>query len=182
MTEHDGCYYFEPPPLLECVITSRFLWGDPQQQSGRLLPWSPSRSPPAEKPPPQHPLHPHNHPVPHTDTEAIKLSIKKKSIYGSFIYRASYICTLAEGEATEVSVLHSNIHGFTLIRFFMLDAHSRLSKLVSSAYSSKTSCSRLEIRLTQDIFSVRCSQIRKQAPMLSHRHNKPDLPAVDSTI
>lgn len=41
---------------------------------------------------------------------------------------------------------------FTLIRFFMLDAHSLLSKPSSSASSSKTSSPLSDTALTQDIF------------------------------
>lgn len=47
---------------------------------------------------------------------------------------------------------------FTRIRFFMLDAHSRFSKLMSSAFSSKTSSPLYETLLTQDIVNLWSTQ------------------------
>lgn len=56
---------------------------------------------------------------------------------------------------------------FTRIRFFMLDAHSLLITLISSAFSSKTSSPQLDAAFNQDIwldkFNSLQEKYRKQA-------------------
>lgn len=124
-------------------FTWRFLWVVPQPQSELLPPWSPGWIPPEAR-------HPHRYQLrPQTRPERKHERVKhRRTSHHKHTHRTFSTQSRCEWTFQDPFLMWAN---FTLSRFFMLEVHSLLCKLSSSALSSKTSSPLTGRALTQDM-------------------------------